>query len=261
MAQSPDHPELRFVQASGYTRGRPDGPPLFLVAHTMEAAESSTQAENTAAYFASGAGGRSVSSHYCVDDNSIIQCVRLGDVAWTVGNRPGNNRGINWEFTGFARQTAPQWGDAFSMAMLARAAPYWAADAKRFGIPIERRTVDELKAFKPGLTTHNDLRLAFGGTTHTDPGPNFPWSSFISMIRGAGMPEYSEAQMKAFPWQYSGGGIPTGMSTLNVLNTILLRTDNIQTRLAAIEARLDEIGAGDPAHTHTVTGTAGAVQP
>ena len=35
MAKSPDHPELNFVQASGYTKGRPDGPPLWIVWHSM----------------------------------------------------------------------------------------------------------------------------------------------------------------------------------------------------------------------------------
>lgn len=182
--QSPDHPELLFVQAMHYARGRPDGPPRWLIAHTMEAGESSTRAENTAAYFADPGDGRVVSSHYCVDSNSVVQCVRLADTAFTVGNTPGNRRGINWEFSGFAAQTGAQWGDAFSMAMLRTAAPYWALDAARFGIPIERRTVAELRAGVPGLSTHNDFRVAFGGTTHTDPGSNFPWSAFIQMIKG-----------------------------------------------------------------------------
>lgn len=184
MVSSPDHPELPFVQAAGYAKGRPDGPPLWLVIHTMEAQESSTTAENTAAYFASGAGGRSVSSHYCCDNNSIVQCVLLQDVAWTVGNTPGNNRGINWEFAGFANQTPPQWGDAYSTAMLTRAAPYFRSDAARYNIPLRRCTVPDLKAFRPGVTSHNDLRLAFNITTHTDPGPNFPWTWFINLLNG-----------------------------------------------------------------------------
>lgn len=182
MANSPDHPDLRFVQASGYTQGRPDGPPLWIVVHDMEASESSDRAESTAAYFASGAGGRYVSSHYCVDDNSVIQCVRLADTAWTVGNRPGNNRGINWEFAGFARQTRAQWLDAFGLAMFRQAAPYIRDDAARFGIPVRRCSVADLRAFRPGVTSHNDLRLAFGGTTHTDPGPNFPWDIFLQIL-------------------------------------------------------------------------------
>jgi N-acetyl-anhydromuramyl-L-alanine amidase AmpD len=184
MMQSPDHPELRFVQAAGYTRGRPDGPPLWIVVHDMEAQESGTTAEATAAYFANGAGGRSVSAHYCVDNNSVVQCVRLRDSAWTVGNRPGNNRGINWELAGFARQTRAQWLDAFGLAMFHRAAPIIRADAARYGISLRRCTVTDLRALRPGVTSHNDLRLAFGVTDHTDPGPNFPWDTFLEILRG-----------------------------------------------------------------------------
>jgi hypothetical protein len=182
MATSPDHPELRFVQAAGYTKGRPDGPPLWIVVHDMEAPEDATRAESTALYFASGSGGRNVSAHYCVDDDSVIQCVRLADSAWTVGNRPGNNRGINWEFSGFARQTREQWLDAFGLAMFHQAAPYIRADATKFKIPLKRCSVADLKVFRPGITSHNDLRLAFGGTTHTDPGPNFPWDVFMDIL-------------------------------------------------------------------------------
>lgn len=182
MAQSPDHPELLFVEAAGFTKGRPDGPPLWIVVHDMEAGESSIRAESTAAYFASGAGGRDVSAHYCVDDNSVVQCVRLADSAWTVGNRQGNNRGINWELSGFARQTRAEWLDEFGLAMFAQMAPIVRADAAKYGIPLQRRTVAELRNLRPGVTSHNELRLAFGGTDHTDPGPNFPWDVFLQIL-------------------------------------------------------------------------------
>jgi Domain of unknown function (DUF1906) len=33
---------------------------------------------------------------------------------------------------------------------------------------------------------------------------------------------FTEAQMRAFPWQYVGGGIPAGMSTLGVLNELVV---------------------------------------
>ena len=123
MATSNDHAGLPFVQAEGYTRGRPDGPPIWIVIHTMEASETAQRAENTAAYFANPPDGRQVSSHYCADSDSVVQCVDLDDIAWTVGNRPGNYRGINWELSGFANQTRDQWLDSFGRAMLAQAAP------------------------------------------------------------------------------------------------------------------------------------------
>jgi N-acetyl-anhydromuramyl-L-alanine amidase AmpD len=186
MATSPDHPQLQFVQAKSYGRGRP-GRPLWIVVHDMEAGETRTRAEVTAAYFANLSDGRSVSSHYCVDDNSVVQCVLLKDTAYTVGNSQGNGRGINWELSGFASQSRAQWLDPFGLAMFAQMAPYVRADAQTYGIPLEKRTVAELRAMKPGITSHNDLRLAFGGTTHTDPGPNFPWDVFLDVMRGGDM--------------------------------------------------------------------------
>lgn len=190
MATSPDHPELVFLEALQtdgkpmYTKGRPDGPPLWIVVHDMEANETDRTAEATAQYFHTGAGGRSVSSHYTADNNSVVQCVLLQDVAWTVGNRAGNYRGINWEFSGFARQTRAEWLDPFGIAMFNQAAPIIRSDAARFGIPLQRRTIEELRARVPGVTSHNDLRLAFGVTDHTDPGPNFPWDVFLAIING-----------------------------------------------------------------------------
>ena len=202
--RSPDHPELTFVQAEKYGRGRPNGAPLWIVVHDMEAGEHSDRAENTANYFATLPDGRVVSSHYCVDNDSVIQCVRLGDVAWTVGNTAGNYRGINWEFAGFARQTREQWLDDFGLAMFRQAAPYIRADAEKYGIPLKRCSVDDLKARRKGITSHNDLRLAYGGTTHTDPGPNFPWDVFMQIIQ--------EDDVSAQDvWKYDPGDVNSGV--------------------------------------------------
>jgi len=193
MTQSPDHPELQFIEARTstggpmYTIGRPDGIPLWVVIHDMEKVESPDCAEWTANYFATGAGGRSVSSHYTADDNSIIQCVLLRNSAWTVGNRPGNNRGINWELCGFAAQTREQWLDPFGVAMFNRMVPIIRSDAAKYGIPLVKRTVAELKAWVPGITSHNDLREAFNVTDHTDPGSNFPWDYFMALLTGDDM--------------------------------------------------------------------------
>jgi len=194
MTQSPDHPELLYVEALKtdgkpmYTIGRPDGKPLWVVIHDMEKTESSGCAEWTANYFHTGAGGRSVSSHYTADNDSIVQCVLLRHSAWTVGNRPGNNRGINWELCGYAAQTRTQWLDAFGLAMFSRMVPIIRSDAAKYGIPLVKRTIAELRAWTPGVTSHNDLGLAFGGTDHTDPGSNFPWDVFMQMLTGGTAP-------------------------------------------------------------------------
>jgi hypothetical protein len=74
------------------------------------------------------------------------------------------------------------------MAMLALAAPLMRSDCARFGIPVRRCSIDDLKAMRPGFTTHNDLRVAYNVTTHTDPGPNFPFDYLFTLIGGGDMP-------------------------------------------------------------------------
>jgi hypothetical protein len=248
MATSPDHPELQFVEALQtdgkpmYTKGRPDGPPLWVVIHDMEAHETPTTAEATAQYFHTGAGGRSVSSHYTADLDSVVQCVLLQDVAWTVGNRAGNYRGINWELSGFAAQTREQWLDPFGVAMFDQIAPIIRSDAARYHIPLERRSIAELKAYKPGVTSHNDLRLAFGVTDHTDPGPNFPWDYLMALLNGEddNMP-LSEADAQALIYRVEAlinnrptvaGGPTAGEKNL------------LHDKLAQIEAAAGSGGAG-----------------
>lgn len=189
MGKSPDHPELEFVQAKAYGEGRAGLKVLWIVVHDMEAGEYSGRAESTAQYFATLPDGRVVSSHYTVDNDSVVQCVLLKDSAWTVGNTPGNRQGINWELAGFARQTRAEWLDPFGVSMFNQMAPIIRADAKRFGIPLEKRTREELVARKPGITSHADLAAVFGGSDHTDPGTAFPWDVFIQTMRTGGQKE------------------------------------------------------------------------
>jgi hypothetical protein len=55
------------------------------------------------------------------------------------------------------------------------------------------------------------------------------------------MADYTEAQMKAFPWQYVGGGIPAGMSTLGVLNYLYNTVTALSTQLAELREQVDQL--------------------
>lgn len=167
-----------------YTSGRRGKVPRFIVIHDMEEEETTQTALNVATYFHNGAGGRSVSSHYTADSGSIYQCVPLSASAWTVGNRPGNDEGINWELAGFGSQTREQWLDAFGKAMFALITPIIQRDAARYNIPLRQLSDDEIRAGAAGVTSHWQLGRIYGGTDHTDPGPNFPWDYFMSLLTG-----------------------------------------------------------------------------
>jgi N-acetyl-anhydromuramyl-L-alanine amidase AmpD len=52
---------------------------------------------------------------------------------------------------------------------------------------VRRASVAELRA-DPKIKAfygHDDMRRAFGGTTHTDPGANFPWDHLIAVVKAA----------------------------------------------------------------------------
>ena len=151
----------------------------LIVVHTMEAVEKPDTAERVAAWFA-GPSAPMASAHYCVDADSVIQCVRESDVAF---HAPGvNHRSIGVEHAGYASQSAEDWADPYSLTMLRRSAELVASICRRHGIPV--RLLDEaaLTRHEAGITTHAAVSRAFRRSTHTDPGKNFPLAEYLTMV-------------------------------------------------------------------------------
>jgi hypothetical protein len=154
-----------------------------LVVHAMDAPEKGNTAESVARYFAGLPETDKKSAHVCVDANRIIQCVWDNDVAYAA---PGaNHDGIQMELAGFSAQTAEQWMDEYSMATLAegaRAASYY---IRKYALPIVLLDREQLLAGARGIVSHATVTAAYPeiGHGHTDPGPHFPWSEFLGMVR------------------------------------------------------------------------------
>lgn len=158
------------------------GAPITLIGiHTMEAPESAYTAESVSAYFKNPVV--EASAHWCVDADSRVRCVNDEDAAWTMP--PVNDRSLNLEFAGYAAQTSAQWGDPYSVSMLGIGALCVAEWCDKYAIPIRHLTDAQIRAGEKGLVGHVDVNRAFqgaGGTDHTDPGPNFPWSYFLQLV-------------------------------------------------------------------------------
>lgn len=154
----------------------------LVVVHTMEAAERSDTAEAVARWFARP--DTEVSAHYCVDADSIVQCVREQDIAWHA--RGANDNSIGIELAGYAGQGPKGWDDDYSWAVLERAAALTSEICARHGIPIRRLRAPQLLARRRGITGHVDTSEAFRRSTHWDPGPAFPWRRFLRLTRLAG---------------------------------------------------------------------------
>lgn len=170
---------IEFVQAKNYYQGR-HGSVELVVVHTMEAPEKPYTAESVAAWF-SGKNAPQASAHYCVDEDSVVQCVREEDTAW---HAPGtNHNGVGIEHAGYARQSPAEWADTASIAILERSARLVAGICKRWSLPVQYVSADGLKAGQRGITTHHNATLAFRRSSHTDPGKNFPMDRYLDLIR------------------------------------------------------------------------------
>ena len=167
-----------FVESPNATRA--NGRPVdVVVMHTMEIAERPDAAEICARWFASRAS--QVSAHYCVDADTVIQCVREKDIAWHA--RGGNTASIGIELAGVASQTRRDWKDVDSSAVLERAAALVADVCRRRRIPVRWLVADDLRAGRRGLTGHVEVSRAFGKSDHWDPGDGFPVEAFVDQVR------------------------------------------------------------------------------
>ena len=173
-----------FIESPNTTSA--DGRAISVVViHTMEIAERDGAAEICARWFASPIS--EVSAHYCVDAETTIQCVLEADIAWHA--RGGNTSSIGIELAGYAGQRALGWDDAYSRAVLERAARLTADVCERHAIPLRRLRAADLLAGKRGVTGHADVSAAFRKSDHWDPGPDFPWATFLRLARNSDVVE------------------------------------------------------------------------
>lgn len=245
MAQSPEYPDLRWVESKSWTDANRTSVQLIVI-HTTEGHEEADSAEDGAAYDARRTDG--TSTHYFHDRNSTVQCVRTSDQAHAARTQ-GNRRGIQHELCGKAGQGATGWADDASQGTLRQAAKQAARDAKKWNIPIRHLTVAQVAAGTKGFCGHWDITRAFpqDDGTHTDPGTSFPWTQFLDMVRDEldilnGVNVTSPAEVWAQDIDSSAGSY----SASGALWTVLNRTGALNampTSLAQLKDTLDDLVA------------------
>lgn len=177
---------MKFVQAKHFRQGG-NLPITRIVIHDMEFPEKITAAEDVAAYFQRERFDKNdkpikTSAHYCCDSDSIVQCVRDEDSAY---HAPPNQHSIGIELAGYARQNNDEWLDSYGIGMLRdQAAPLVRGLAYKYDVPLYWLSVEQVRAGHRGITSHNNVSLAFGQSTHTDPGPSFPIHEFMGWVVG-----------------------------------------------------------------------------
>lgn len=122
-----------------------------------------------------------ISSHFYGNASSVIQSLDTSKDAWHAGSSWGNQRAIAFELVGTNSSTEAYW-----KKVIDRVAPVMAKVCQIHSIPVQSLSVAQAQSRNVrGFVTHNDMRLAWGGTTHTDPGPNFPEAYLIAKVKAA----------------------------------------------------------------------------
>lgn len=138
-------------------------------------------ARNVAAYFRETVS-RPSSAHYVVDPGERVQVVYDSTVAY---HAPPNQHSLGIELCDPQAGKASRWYDTPHARMLKRAARLTAKLCLAYGVPIRKLTADQVRAGREGICGHIDVSLAFGQTSHTDPGEGFPWALFIEQVHRA----------------------------------------------------------------------------
>ncbi|WSA87264.1 N-acetylmuramoyl-L-alanine amidase [Micromonospora sp. NBC_01796] len=121
----------------------------------------------TVNWFQNSAAG--VSAHYTFrsSDGAVTQSVRDKDIAWHAGNWTYNTQSIGIEHEGYVNQAS--W---FTDAMYRASAALTRHLCDKYGIPKDRSHI----------IGHNQVP----GATHTDPGPNWNWTTYMQYVTGSG---------------------------------------------------------------------------
>ncbi|MFC7440257.1 N-acetylmuramoyl-L-alanine amidase [Laceyella putida] len=164
---TPDYPGARWVAASSanYTTANreSDGNAInYVIIHTTQGSYAGTISwfQNPSAQ---------VSAHYVIrsSDGEVTQMVQNKDIAWHAGNWDYNVHSVGIEHEGYVSD--PAW---YTDAMYRASANLtrWLCDT--YGIPKDRSHI----------IGHNQVP----GATHTDPGPNWDWNYYMSLVNQTG---------------------------------------------------------------------------
>jgi len=149
----------------------------LIVVHDAETPLQAGYADSIATrWFGTPAAG--TSAHAIADPVDLIEMLPDNVTAWHVGpNANGFTLGI--EQAGYARLTRADWTAPDALVQIKRVGAWVRGKALAHGIPLRWATDDQIRAAAHGVAggvcRHADIARVLGGTTHTDPTPNYPY--------------------------------------------------------------------------------------
>lgn len=178
-----------------YVQGRNDRPDGDGLKYGIAIHNTSNDASDTGEASYATRRTDNIGSHFYVDVDSVTQSIDTRDQVNHAGSAYGNQNAVCVEITGSNGKSRAWWLANVNWTLLGRVL----AQVIRHHWPdgsfqVRRASVAEMKANPrvKAFYSHDDMRQAWGGTTHTDPGPGFPWDKLFASVN-AGLKEYPMA--------------------------------------------------------------------
>lgn len=176
MAYPPPAPP--YYGPPAHDSGNGNKPINRIVIHCTAGSDAQS-AQGTAKYFKQEAA--TGSAHYVVDSDETLQTAYDSVVCW---HAPPNLHSLGLEICCSLKDDGKgHWVKPDHVAMMKRTARLAAELCLAYDVPVVKLTPAQLKAGKRGICGHVDVSKAWGQSTHWDPGPYFPWDSFMAMVR------------------------------------------------------------------------------
>jgi hypothetical protein len=242
--------------------------PTIQVIHDAETPLEDGYAVAIGRFFQAGPAA-GTSAFKMIDPHRVVRMLSPFVVAYAAGPK-GNPRALHYEQAGYARFTRAQWTTADGLAQLELLAAELASDGLEHGIPDRHLTDAQLRAWaaagRPaslgGRCTHDQIHRVLGGTTHTDPTPNYPLDLLNAAVTRHRNPapapdpqedEMTDAQMAELKKYLrdltgAGGGKTVTGVTETAYNGLHADLAGVKADLATANAKLDAL-ATKPAPT------------
>lgn len=144
----------------------------YVVIHCTEGPTAKSAAE----YFTKISSGGS--TNLVLDDKICYKTLEDLLVPW--GAPPLNTYGFHIEQAGYVEWSKEEW--LLHTNTIKRCAYKTALRCHWYNIPTVFLSVQDLKDGKFGITSHNNISLAFHKTDHTDPGKHYPYDFYMEQV-------------------------------------------------------------------------------
>ncbi len=196
------------------------------------------------------------SSHFYADGTGVIQSIDTKYRAGHAGSYEGNEHAVAVEITGTNDKSRAWWIANVAWDKLGQVL---AQVCHTYGIEPRRASVAEMQRNPKvrAFYSHDDMRRAWGGTTHTDPGPNFPWDYLFAAVKAALTPEddmsaQAESEIhQVYAGMFNGGSSmgrtvdPDGSGARTPGNSLVAKLDYLMLRVDQLAAQVTALSGKD----------------